>query len=117
MTPSFTEVLVGQTEGLGRKPSVQVQIGKDSSPSTGANKSGGFYPIMEGPIKTIQMLDMALKGIKAIFDRALVCRFNGYWPKLVDLHKWLDACWKPLLQQTFSIYPCAWGFFMIDFDN
>ena len=63
------------------------------------------------------MPDMALKGIKALSDRALICRFNGYWPKMVDLHAWLDACWKPLLQQTFSIYPCARGFFVIDFDN
>ena len=63
------------------------------------------------------MPDMALKGIKALTDRALIYRFNGYWPKLADLHAWLDECWKPILQQTFSIYPCAWGFFVIDFDN
>ena len=60
---------------------------------------------------------MAIKGIRSLSDRTLVCRFNGYWPKLTDLHSWLDACWKPLLQQTFSIYPCARGFFVINFDN
>ena len=56
-------------------------------------------------------------GIKALSNRALIFRFNGFWPKLVDLHSWLDAHWKPLLQQTFSIYPCARGFFVIDFYN
>lgn len=62
------------------------------------DQTGGFYPVIEGPIKTIQMLEIAIKGIKALLDRALVCRFNGYWSKLVDLHSWLDVCWKPLLQ-------------------
>ena len=63
------------------------------------------------------MPEMAILGIKALTDIALICRFNGYWPKLAKLHSWLDASWKPLLQQPFSIYPCAWGFFVIDFDK
>ena len=117
MAPSFAEVLVGQGKGLGRKPSNQVQIGKDTTLGTRRDKVEGLYPVMEGPTKTFQMLEMALKGIKALSTRALVYQFNGYWPKLVDLHSWLDACRKPLLQQTFSIYPCDWGFFLIDFDN
>ena len=115
--PSFAEVLVGQSDGPGKKPTNQVWTGKDTIPRIGRDKVGGLYPIIEGPTKTIQMLEMVIKGIKAPLDRALVYRFNGYWTKLVDLHSWLDACWKPLLQQSFSIYPCARGFFVIDFDN
>ena len=72
--------------------------GKDSIPGTGRDKTGGLHAVIEGPTKTIQMPEMAIKGIKAVSDRALVCRFNDYWPKLTDLHSWLDACWKPLLQ-------------------
>ena len=63
------------------------------------------------------MAEMAILRIKALTDRALIFRFNDYWPKLAELHSWLDASWKPLLQQRFSIYPCARGFFVIDFDK
>ena len=95
--PSFAEVLVGQAEGMSKKPLTQVQIGNPTS-STERDKARGLYPVMEGPTKTIQMPEMVIKWIKALSDKALVCHFNGYWPKLVDLHSWLDACWKPLLQ-------------------
>ena len=117
MVPSFVEVLVGQSNGLGIKPTNQEQTRKDSTPNTGSDRVRGLYLVIEGPTKNIQILEMAIKGIKALSDRALVCHFNGYWPKLTDLHSQLDACWKPLLQQTFLIYPCAWGLFVIDFDN
>jgi hypothetical protein len=115
MAPSFAEILVRQSDGIGKRSATQVQAG--TSPSTGREKARGLYPVTECLPKIIQMLEMAVKGINALSDRALVCRFNGYWPKLVDLRSWLDACWKSLLHQTFSIYPCARGFFVIDFDN
>ena len=63
------------------------------------------------------MPKIVIKGIEALTNRALVCCFNGYWPKLVDLHNWLEVSWKPLLSQPFSIYPSARGFFVIDFDK
>ena len=117
MVPSFAEILVWQPNGHGKKPTNQGWARRDTTPGIGGDKARGLYPVIEGPTKTIQMLEMAIKGIKALTDIALVCRFNGYWPKLIDLHSWQDACWKPLLQKTFSIYPCARGFFVIDFDN
>ena len=100
-----------------KKPTNQGWVGKDTILGTGSDKTGGLYPIIEGPTKTIQMPEMAINRIKALTDKALVFRFNGHWPKMADLHSWLDACWKPLLLQPFSIYPCARGFFVIDFDN
>ena len=76
--PSFAEVIVGQSDGLGKKPTNQVQVGKDSLRGTGREKVEGLYPIIEGPTKTIQMPEMAIKGIKAPSDKSLVCCFNGY---------------------------------------
>ena len=78
MVPSFSKVLVGQSDGLGKKPTNQVRAGKDTIPGTGREKDGELYPIIEGPTKTIQMPEMAIKGIKTLSDRALVCHFNGY---------------------------------------
>ena len=117
MAPSFAEILTAQKNGQGKKPAIQAWAGRDTTPGVGREKAGGLYPVFEGPTKTIQMLEMAIIGIKALLNRALICRFNGYWPKLAEPHSWLDASWKPLLQQPFSIYPCARGFFVIDFDK
>ena len=69
---------MGQPDGLGKKPTNQGRDGKDTIPGTGRYKAGGLYPVIEGPTKTIQMPEMAIKGIKALTDKALVCRFNGY---------------------------------------
>ena len=118
--PPFVEILMGQSVGHGKKVANQGRAGRDTIPGTrtqSKDKAGGLYPVIECPTKTIQMLEIGIKGIEALTDRALVCRFNGYWPKLADLHSWLDACQKPLLLQTFFIYLCARGFFVIDFDN
>ena len=117
MAPSFAEILTAQKNGQGKNPAIQAWAGKETTPGIGREKAGGLYPIFEGPTKIIQMPEVAIKGIKSLSDRDLVCRFNGFWPKLTDLHSWMDACWEPLLQQTFSIYPCARGFFVIDIDN
>jgi hypothetical protein len=47
---------------------------------------------------------------------SLVCRFNGFWPKLVDLNSWISATWIPIMQQQAFIHPCAKGFFIVEFD-
>jgi len=43
----------------------------------------------------------------------LVCRFNGFWPRLTDLHKLISKSWKPLLTDESNIYPMARGFFVV----
>jgi hypothetical protein len=47
---------------------------------------------------------------------SLVCRFNGFWPKLVDLNSWISTTWIPIMQQQAFIHPCAKGFFIVEFD-
>ena len=117
MAPSFVEVLIGQHNGKGKNPTIQAWDSRETPLGAGQEKARGIYPVFEGPTKIIQMPEMAIIGIKALSDRALTCHFNGFWPKLAELHSWLENSWKLLLQQPFSIYPCARGFFVIDFDN
>jgi hypothetical protein len=28
---------------------------------------------------------------------SLVCHFNGFWPKLVDLNSWISTTWIPIM--------------------
>jgi len=58
-------------------------------------------------------LDEALK----FFKSAIICRFNGFWPRLTTLHSWILEVWKPLILDAINIYPYARGFFIVDFEN
>jgi hypothetical protein len=49
-------------------------------------------------------------------ENALICRFNGLWPRLVDLNGWISAHWKPLIKEDLFIHPCSKGFFIAEFD-
>ena len=113
MVPSFTKILVRNSVWDGKKSTNEVQFGSDAIPGTGSRsreKTEGIYPVIEGPSKIVQIREIVITWIEALTSRALVCRFNGLWRKLVDLHTWLEASQKPLLSQPFSIYPCARGF-------
>ena len=46
-----------------------------------------------------------------------MCRLNGHSPWLVYCHKWIPEVWKPLLSENISIYPYAWGFFIVAFNS
>lgn len=50
-----------------------------------------IHPVIEGPTKIVEMREVAIKGIEALTNRSLVCRFNGFLANLVDLHTWLEA--------------------------
>lgn len=83
-------------QGLGKNPLIRRYLGMMSSLAWGLNlekKIDGphIHPVIEGPTNIVQMPEVAIKGIEALTNRALVCRFNGLWPKLVDLHTWLEA--------------------------
>jgi hypothetical protein len=51
-----------------------------------------------------------------IVPMVLCVHFNGLWPHLVDLHKWILDSWKPEIKEEDFIYPYAKGFFIVEFD-
>jgi hypothetical protein len=59
----------------------------------------------------------ALVFYSQLSKHALVCRFNDFWPSLVDLRSWIDFEWSPLLEGEVSVYPFAKGFFAAIFDS
>ena len=80
--------------------------GKGASP---ASISPTF--VHEAPAITLPAVKKSILEAKLLSQVALVCRFNGVWPPLVDLHVWIMKNWKPLSKQSFSISPLAQGFF------
>jgi hypothetical protein len=42
--------------------------------------------------------------------------FNDLWLHPFDFHKWISDSWKPQLKEEAFIYPCANGFFIVEFD-
>lgn len=48
---------------------------------------------------------------------ALVCRFSGLWPSLLNLHSWVSKSWKPLVTHNIELFPCAKSFFIASFTS
>lgn len=46
-------------------------------------------------------------------ERAIICRFNGLWPRSQDLYAWIHANWT----HHCKIYFCSKGYFIVLFDN
>lgn len=54
-----------------------------------------------------------LSGLFNILQaQAIICRFNGVWPKFEDLSEWIYLKWT----RDCDIYLCAKGFFVVYFD-
>lgn len=66
-----------------------------------------------------KVLDMTinLTKVSGIFTTfkyiALICRFNGFWPKLQDLNQYFFT----ILTNNYDIYLCSEGFFVVEFDT
>lgn len=63
------------------------------------------------------MVKDAIEEGKYFRTHALVCHFNGFWPQLANLRKWISKEWNPLLEGESYIFPCACGFFIVGFDE
>ena len=86
----------------------------------GSSASGGQSPahiVSEAPAPTIQVVQDSLDEALKFSESALICRFNGFWPQVIALHNWISEVWKPIISDEINIYPCARGFFIVDFEN
>lgn len=45
--------------------------------------------------------------------RAIICWFNGFWPKYEELHQWIYLNWT----KNCDIYLCMKGIFLVQFNN
>ena len=63
------------------------------------------------------MVQASLDETLKFSEIALICRFNGFLPRLTTLHSWTSEVWKPVIPDANNSYPYARGFFIVDFEN
>lgn len=83
---------------------------------SGAPVSPPFVVRHSASAPKICLDDLACNREEFLVEHALICRFMKVWPKLCDLHSWIDANWKDYLEDEISIYPCTKGFFILEFE-
>jgi hypothetical protein len=109
LAPSFKEVASRQPSGLhSAAPEVASRQGRPP---------GLHAAVPEAPTVSIQMSQEALTHARHYDNHALVCRFNGFWPNLLDLLSWISSDWYPLLDGEVITCPCAKGFFVVVFES
>lgn len=66
----------------------------------------------ESPMLTVSMPEVT-NLYTDLMHNAVICRFNGYWPKDDALHQWVFSSWTPKCE----IYLCPKGFFIARFST
>lgn len=62
----------------------------------------------------VEMQDLAIhEHYKDYSERAIICRFNGLWPKTYQLYQWVHNNWAT----DCDIHLCSKGFFMVFLTN
>lgn len=62
----------------------------------------------------VDLEDSTIKELyEAYIARAIICRFNGLWPKTEQLHQWIHQTWSIDIE----ISLCAKGFFIVYFQS
>jgi len=91
-----------------------MDVGQTRSSSVSYNSmlkfGSGLSVVQEISSLNVPMDEEVLDCEKYFLENGLVCRFNGFWLRLADLHKWIFETWKPLLMDNLNIYPMAQGF-------
>jgi len=86
------------------------------SPSTTVPMSQPRPYIVE-KLDEIPSLEVKNPEVKELFStlqtHALICRFNGFWPRSYDLHNWVYTNWTIDCQ----LLLCSKGFFIVQFEK
>jgi len=73
-------------------------------------------PYIVEKLDTIPSLEVKNSQVKKLFSQlqthAIICRFNGYWPRSFDLHEWVYTNWTVKCQ----LLLCSKGFFVVQFE-
>lgn len=110
----------GSLQGEAIVSSVAAAAGSSIPLKHGSYPSSGHpsgFLVVEAPDLILPVSQEAVLHADHYSQRALVCRFNGFWPKLADLHSWVLSAWAPILSSDAIICPCARGFFVVIFGS
>ena len=74
-----------------------VSVGKTSTPTTtivGQVHKSLYIVEKIDEVPEIEVTHLEVNSLISIFkSNAVVCRFNGFWPKTEDLHNWIHSTW------------------------
>jgi len=103
-------------------PSSYKDAARIPSQPKGPHASADPLPTQPGPyivekLDDIPALEVKNTEVKNLFNtlqtHALVCRFNGYWPRSFDLHNWISSNWTKSCQ----VLLCSKGFFVVQLES
>jgi len=113
----------GNTKNRGTAgPSSYKDAARTPSQPKGPHASADPLPTQPGPyivekLDDIPALEVKISEVKNLFNtlqtHALVCRFNGFWPRSIDLHNWIHSNWTTSCQ----VLLCSKGFFVVQFES
>lgn len=99
-TGTYRDAAKGKAPAKGKEPAV-------------VSPSPGQYIVDQIPESPSIALD--LPEVQCIFSnlekKAVICRFNGFWPKTEALYEWIHTIWTKNCQ----IHLCSKGFFIVIF--
>jgi len=89
--------------------------GEATNKFTAANNPPGQYIVDQMPENPSVSLD--IPEVKCLFtdlqNNAVICRFNGFWPKTDALYQWVHTVWA----KNCRIHLCSKGFFIVIFQE
>jgi len=103
-------------------PSSYKDAARTPSQPKGTHASADPLPTQPGPyivekLDDIPALEVKITEVKNLFNtlqsQALICRFNGFWPRSADLHNWIHSNWTTSCQ----VLLCSKGFFVVQFES
>jgi len=90
---------------------------RSKGPQTEATSTEQPSPYIVEKLESTPVLEIKNEQVKGLFRslqaKAVICRFNGFWPKSHDLHAWIYQNWTSNCQ----ILLCSKGFFIVQFDS
>ena len=98
-------------------PSSYKEAARPKGPPTTASSSPQNSPYFVEKMESTPTLEIKNPQVTKLFSTlqfvAVICRFNGFWPRYFDLHQWVFTNWTTNCQ----ILLCSKGFFVVQFDS
>jgi hypothetical protein len=85
-------------------------LGNDLFKDIMQNASSSFSHLVHEASTISLSLGKIVVSMVVPYSKNSLCRFNGLWLRLVDLHNWISVFWLSKLKDEAFIYPYAKGF-------
>jgi len=98
-------------------PQTYKDAARSKGPQTEATSTVQPSPYIVEKLESTPVLEIKNEQVKGLFntlqDKAVICRFNGFWPRSHDLHAWIYQNWTTNCQ----LLLCSKGFFVVQFES